>query len=155
MLAVETMGDIRKPTALKVLHGTEKPERHNDREPKPADAPLVKPAGISDAAAVVWDRVLEDYGHTGVLTRIDTEILRAYCDACARYDAAARGLDGSALLIRSARGDLVKNPLHQIARDSAHLMLRLARELGFTPSARASLETPIEGDELDAWASKG
>lgn len=148
-------GAPRKPTALKVLHGTEKPERHNKREPIPkADLPA-RPASMTDEAGAIWDRIIQDYGHTGILTAIDGETLRAYVDACARYEEAAVGLSKTGPLVRTTRGDLVKNPLHQIARDNATLMLRLARELGFTPSARASLEVPEDGDELDAWARSG
>jgi P27 family predicted phage terminase small subunit len=148
-------GAPRKPTKLKVLQGTEKPERRNDREPKPAGNDPLPPENMSAGARVIWDRIIRDYGATGILTGVDTETFRAYCDACVRYEQAAVLLDKAAPLIRSARGDFVKNPLHQIARDNAFTMLRLARELGFTPSARASLEVPEGGDELDAWARSG
>ena len=144
-----------KPTALKVLHGTQKASRVNHREPLPTPGAVVRPENMSPAAAALWDRIQEGYGHTGILTPIDSEILRAYCDACARYEVAAEGLDRSSTVLKTNRGDLVKNPLHQIARDNAMLMLRLGRELGFTPSARAALQTPDEGDELDAWLRSG
>ena len=149
-------GRPRKPTKLKILSNTLEPSREHGRvEPEPVDVPIERPASMSDEAGALWDRIMNDYSHTGVLTRIDTEALRAYCDFATRYEQAAIGLDKSSPLVRTTRGDLVKNPLHQIARDNAMVMLRLARELGFTPSARASLETPETGDELDAWQRSG
>ena len=50
------------------------------------------------------------------------------------------------------RGDLIKNPLHQIVRDDADLIRAFARELGFTPSARSALTAVQEADEDDPLA---
>ena len=36
-------------------------------------------------------------------------------------------------------GNLVKNPLHQVARDNADEVRQLARELGLSPSTRVGL----------------
>jgi P27 family predicted phage terminase small subunit len=101
----------------------------------------------------VWRRIIRDYGHTGVLTAADADILRSYCDAVARYEKASRILDESSPLIKGRHGDLVKNPLHQIVRDNAVLVRSLARELGLTPSSRTGLtgnEAPT-GDPLEAF----
>lgn len=98
---------------------------------------------------------MRDYGQTGMITSLDVETLRAYCDASARYEQASELLDKSTPTVLSDRGATIANPLHRIVRDNATMMLRLARELGFTPSARASLSTPGGGDELDQWARDG
>jgi phage terminase small subunit len=45
------------------------------------------------------------------------------------------------------RGHLTKNPIHQVVRDDSDLVLRLARELGLSPAARASLQL-MPGAEL-------
>jgi P27 family predicted phage terminase small subunit len=98
--------------------------------------------------------VSSELGPTGVLTRLDRDVLRAYAEAVARYEAAAVMLAGSGPLIRGARhGELIKNPLHQIVRDNAMLLLAFARELGATPSARSGLRAPTEepGAKLAAF----
>ena len=65
----------------------------------------------------------------------------------------AKMLEQSGPLVRGARrGDLIKNPLHQIVRDDADLIRAFARELGFTPSARSALTAVQEADEDDAMA---
>jgi P27 family predicted phage terminase small subunit len=148
------MARPRKPTQLKVLAGTDKPSRANDREPIPAPHVMIRPKRITYRARRIWDRIMRDYGATGILTSVDTETFRAYCDACARYELYSELLDKATPTVHTQRGE-VKNPLHQIVRDNATLMLRLARELGFTPSARASLKTPDGGDELDQWTRDG
>jgi P27 family predicted phage terminase small subunit len=100
---------------------------------------------------------MRDYAQTGVLTGVDTDALRIYCEAVVRYEYAAVRLEQSGPLVRSAErrsGELVKNPLHQIVRDNADLVRAFARELGFTPSARSAL-TAVKGsdepDALDRW----
>lgn len=143
------------PTKLKVLHGERRASRLNRAEPQPRPNRPVRPVSLSKPAATVWRRVMRDFGDTGVLTAVDADALRAYCEAVARYEHAARMLEESGPLVRGARrGELVKNPLHQIVRDNADLMRQFARELGLTPSARTGLRvpgTPDEGDPLSRW----
>lgn len=150
-------GPAPTPTKLRVLRGN-----HSRRPIPDAPEPLaglpVIPDGMSDDAKSIWDRVIRDYGHTGVLTGVDGDALRVYCEAVVRYEHAAQLLEKSGPLVRGARsGDLVKNPLHQIVRDNADLIRAYARELGFTPSARSALgdaKKPTEGDALDRWIAQ-
>jgi len=142
------------PTELKVLHGERRPSRLNRNAPKARNVPLM-PAGMSAPAQAIWKGIIRDYSHTGVLTSVDTHALRVFCEAVVRYEHAAAMLEKSGPLVRGARrGDLIKNPLHQIVRDEADLIRAFARELGFTPSARSALtamQEPEEGDALDRW----
>lgn len=144
------------PTALKLLRGERRSARLNRHEPKPLPNQPVMADGMSKDSQAIWDRIMRDYAQTGVLTAVDTDILRAYCEAVVRYEHAAALLEQSGPLVRGARqGELVKNPLHQIVRDNADLMRAMARELGFTPSARSALigiKVP-DVDPLDAWAA--
>jgi P27 family predicted phage terminase small subunit len=133
------MGRVRTPTSLRVLHGEERPSRINPREPRPGGVPRM-PTHMGVASRAIWRRIIRDYGPTGVLTAADSDILRLFCDAVARHDQASRLLEASGPLVRRRGGtELVKNPLHQVVRDNATLVRSLARELGLTPSSRASL----------------
>jgi P27 family predicted phage terminase small subunit len=108
---------------------------------------------MSDASRAVWDRVIRDFGATGVLTGVDTDALRIYCEAVVRYVNAAVRLEKSGPLIKGARlGEPVKNPLHQIVRDNADLVRAFARELGFTPAARSGLTNVARKPEADPLA---
>jgi P27 family predicted phage terminase small subunit len=105
------------------------------------------PLDMSPTAKTIWRRVLREMGETGVIRAVDADVLRAYCEAVSRYSYAATTLEQAGPLITARgtgarRGELVKNPLHQIVRDDALLVRAFARELGLTPSARAGLETP-------------
>ena len=140
------------PTELKLLHGERRPSRLNRNAPKAKNVPVM-PAGMSNMAQAIWDRIIRDYGHTGVLTSVDSHALRVFCEAVVRYEHAAAMLEKSGPLTRGARrAELVKNPLHQIVRDDADLIRAFARELGFTPSARSALTAVKEADEDDAMA---
>jgi P27 family predicted phage terminase small subunit len=142
------------PTKLKVLRGNPGRRPITD-SPEPAPGLPVPREGMSDDALTVWARMLADFGATGVLTGVDADVLRVYCEAVVRYEQAARLLESSGPLVKGARsGELVKNPLHQVVRDNADLVRMYARELGFTPSARSALseiKPKADEDPISAW----
>jgi P27 family predicted phage terminase small subunit len=120
-----------------MLRGETRPSRLNLREPMPSpDVPKI-PTDMDAEAKAVWRRVLRDMRHTGVIAA-DADVLRCYCEAVSRYAAAARLYAQTGPLTRRD-GNLVKNPLHQVARDNADEVRQFARELGLSPSARVGL----------------
>lgn len=144
-------GRPRTPTKLKVLRGDKHKAAHRT-PPSPRATLPVMPAEMHPTAKAVWRRIMRDFSATGILTRVDLGMLRAYCEAEARYNEAAVMLANAGPLTRDRhRGGLVKNPLHQITRDNAVLMRLFARELGFSPSAREGLTIP-EGERSDPFA---
>jgi len=146
-------GPAPMPTELKLLHGERRSSRLNRNAPKVKNTPVM-PAGMSDAAQAIWNRVMRDYSASGILTSVDTDALRVYCESVVRYEHAAAMLEKSGPLVRGARrGDLIKNPLHQIVRDDADLIRAFAREFGFTPSARSALTAVQEPEQDDATAA--
>jgi P27 family predicted phage terminase small subunit len=151
MLVMGARGPRPIPVKLKVLRGETRPSRLNRAEPRPQPHRPKMPADLTQAAASVWRKVMREMGATGVITAADAEVLRAYCEACARYQFAARMLEQSGPLVRGQKGELVKNPLHQIVRDNAALLRSLARELGLTPATRAGM-SGHQAEERDPFA---
>ena len=145
------MGRPATPTKLKLLRGETRPSRLNRSEPTPRSTRPRMPLDMSPAAIAVWRRVLREMGATGVITSADGDVLRTYCESVARYGYAAKLLETSGPLVRGQKGELVKNPLHQVVRDNAVLVRSLARELGLTPAARANLHGNPE-PERDPFA---
>ncbi|HVM29519.1 MAG TPA: phage terminase small subunit P27 family [Candidatus Limnocylindrales bacterium] len=136
-------GPTPTPTRVKRQRGETRPSRLNRHEPiPPADLPKM-PADMDPDAKVVWRRVVRDMRHTGVIRAADADVLRCYCEAVSRYAQAVKLYAGSGPILRD-RGHLVKSPLHQLVRDNADLIQRLARELGLSPSARAGLRIEPE-----------
>lgn len=145
------------PTAVKLRRGERRPSRVNYDEPKPAGGLPERPADLAPGAIAAWDLLVGELGPTGVLSAVDGLVVRVLAEAAARYEAAATALAASGPLIRGARaGELIKNPLHQIVRDNATLVVTVARELGATPSARAGLRAPAAppGAKLAAFLAR-
>lgn len=145
------MGRPATPTKLKLLRGETRPSRLNKAEPKPRSQRPRMPLDMAPAANTVWRRVMRDMAATGVITSADADVLRTYCESVVRYQYAARMLEQSGPLVRGQRGELVKNPLHQVVRDNAVLLRAFARELGLTPSARTGLHGNQQ-EERDPFA---
>lgn len=147
-----TRGPAPKPTRLKLLSGETRPSVINYAEPIPAGGALTAPSDLRAEARLVWDRVVEALGHTGVLTSADRDLLRLYSEAFVRYQEAEGMLAKTGPLLKGRGGEFVKNPLHQIVRDNADQVKKYARELGLTPAARVGLRGEIDGQANSATA---
>src|SRR3954452_14152125 len=132
--------------AAKLARGETRPSRLNGLEPLPRSSRPSMPPGMDPVAQAAWRHVWKEFGDSGVLTGADTHLLRLYCEAYSRYvEAAELYAKGSPLL--SKHGTIVKNPLHQVVRESADQVRLFARELGLSPAARANLQIrPSAGD---------
>lgn len=153
-------GPSKLPTQIKLLRGETRPERLNRNAPKPQGSEPLMPAGMSRPAQRVWRRQTRAMALTGVLTVVDSDALRAYCDAVARYEQAEKQYRELGPLVPGARaGEMVKNPLHQVVRDNAALIRLFARELGFVPGAREGLHVgePVAKpkDDFASWENSG
>jgi P27 family predicted phage terminase small subunit len=147
-----TRGPQPKPTRLKLLSGETRPSVINYAEPIPGGGPLTAPDDLRPDARLVWERVVDALGATGVLTAADRDILRLYCEAYARYVEAEQMLAKTGPLLKGRDGNFVKNPLHQIVRDNADAVKKYAREIGLTPAARVGLRGEIDGQANSATA---
>lgn len=138
------------PTPLKLLKG-EKKSRINQNEPKPTSpkAPPV-PAWLSDEAKVVWRSIAADMHRKGVLTEWDREAFAVFCESVIHHRKACELVDGSAILVKGAQGNLVKNPALQIIRDTSQTIRAFAQEFGLTPSARSGIELPATAEFEEA-----
>ena len=143
-------GPKTKPTALKVIEGNKGHRPLNENEPAPAaDMPPV-PDHLDDEARAEWDRVAPELYAIGVLTVVDGAALGAYCTAFSVWAKAERRIQAQArnddsilaegLIQKTKSGNLIQNPLLGIANVARRDMVRLAAELGLTPSSRANLE---------------
>jgi P27 family predicted phage terminase small subunit len=154
-VTTEKGGRRRTPTALKLLKGETRESRLNRSAPKPTGSRPAMPRGMSQRSRAVWRRQTRAMAKTGVLTVVDSDALRAYCDAVARYEEAEAKYHELGPLVEGARsGELVKNPLHQVVRDNAMLMARLATLLAFVPSAREGItvdQPDAPADSLSTW----
>jgi phage terminase small subunit len=145
-----TTGRKPKPTALHKLHNTLNPTRHRDRksEPVPEGELGAAPPGMTAAEQRVWRQTIRAMPK-GVLFKIDTQLLRAWCETVVRRAEIARILDQERGLLgwEEAAG-------HRALDRATLQLIRLAAELGFTPASRPRLrvEAPRDPDPSSPWA---
>ena len=134
-----------KPSALKLLHGTWRPDRANPAEPVPASIGADPPPWLPTRgpARGAWDRLSAELAAMRVLTPADAEALALGCMALAEYLAARRRPS-----VSWRRADAAWK------RYAATL-----REFGLTPSSRTRVAAvpsgPSEAEAaLAAWEAK-
>jgi P27 family predicted phage terminase small subunit len=133
-------GPKPKPTHLKVLVGNPGKRRLPSDEPKPAPSRPRAPDGMSERAARVWRYIVPRLDELGLLTQVDRYMLRALCDAVAKYEAATEALDASGLLVKGRRsGEPVRNPLASIQHQAFGELVQVAAMFGLDPADRVRL----------------
>lgn len=153
------MGRPRKPTQLKVLHGTTRKDRSNPAEPKPPEAPKHEkpPAWLSPRAKPWWNRIRPLLVRMQVLSGADTVALGLLCDALAEYMTARNVIlkHGTTYETRMTDGSVLhrRRPEWEVAKDAWRRAKLMATEFGLTPAARAKVSASDVGpaDPLEAW----
>ena len=98
------MSRPRKPTALKLVTGTNRADRSNPGEPEPRLLDdLAPPAHLMERSAAVWRQVAPMLRRIQVLTEADVLSLELLCDAVADYRL-AREQCGDQFVVESGRG---------------------------------------------------
>ena len=148
-----------KPTPaglLKIRGSWRGKSRPAEPAPVPADAPAV-PMWLSHAAKAVWAELVPDMP-PDVLARADANALARYCDATARWRAAAADLDqhGETFTVTSRNGTYIR-PRPQVAmyHKLGAALVKLEQEFGLTPSSRGRVTPPDGGDGPPGGGGKG
>ncbi len=142
-------GPAERPTVLKLLHGETHKDRINTDEPAPRPTLPELPDDVSDEVRAVWDRTLAELEGMGLAFAADGPALRCYCEAVVIHGRASSLLAAGDVLVEGARGNLVRNPVLQIQRDSATTIRAFAQEFGLTPSARSGIRGGKANDDED------
>lgn len=140
----------RKPTVLKLLHGSRK-TTINEHEPRFTGLPVC-PSWLHPLAKAEWKRVLAEFADTGLITMVDTSALAAYCQAYARWRQAEEQVQRDGQIVRepivTRSGNLTgkfrrrKHPAVTIARDERMAMIAAGRLFGFDPTSRTRVPIP-------------
>ena len=126
-----------KPTAMKILQGTARPDRMNPDEPTPELGAVPPPWLPSEGPArAAWDRLAPGLVRAGILTKIDGEALGLACLALEEFLAAREDAAGW------RRADAAWKRYAVILR-----------EFGLTPSSRTRVHAvpPPAPDPLAEW----
>jgi len=147
-----------KPTQLKLLENNPGRRPLNAREPT-APAIAVKDAPpaevLRDPLAVAeYRRVLRQL-QRGHVTTVDRATLGAYALKYAQWTRLEAEAARQGFIVTTPNGYPIQNPAIAMANKACMLMLRLAVELGITPSSRSRihvLEDAAAGAPIDPFA---
>jgi len=140
-----------KPTALKVLHGSDRPCRVNKDEPKPKADKIRMPHGLTTEAKRHWPAFAKMLTEAGVLTNMDVTALAMMCEVYARWLHANDQLQNFGIVVKSPGGFPIQSPFLMVAHKSFEQLQKLLVEFGMTPSSRTRVTTaqPEDNNKSD------
>lgn len=138
----------KQPAQLRLLRGAQ-PSKVNQNEPIPRDTKMTPPDSLTDDQRDIFEWVVRELEFMKIAATPDRDQLAAYAVAVDQHRKSTALLARSSLLVKGAKGNLVRNPLLVVQRDAAMQLLRFAQEFGLTPSARARIDTERLTDDND------
>lgn len=143
-----------KPTSMKVIQGTFRPDRAKD-EPEYQKGLPPCPDHLSDKARSAWNHIGPMLEKAGLLTHGDGFALEGLCEAYADLRdarAAIRARGGLTYVTESAGGEMVR-PFPEITMisDADKRYRAWLGEFGLTPSSRARVGVPGAGKSKTGW----
>jgi P27 family predicted phage terminase small subunit len=133
-------GRTPKPTRLKILQGTFRPDRaQSDEMSVPIGTPSA-PDVLNKTALAEWERLVPILSASRVLTEADRGTLASYCMAWARWVEAEKILTSKGMTTTSPKGYEMQRPEVSIASNAQKAMERLASHLGLSPAARTRVK---------------
>ena len=93
---------------------------------------------------------MAELAELGLLTRLDRGVLAAYCQAHALWVEAVSSIGRYGTMVKSPNGFPMQSPYVAVANKQVEIMVRIASELGMTPSARTRIRVgePNAGGSL-------
>ena len=133
------MGNPRKPTALKTLQGTTRPDRTPKNEPKPGGH-AEPPDFLTAEALTEWERLAPELEAIGLLTVADQSVFAVYCQAWADYKKLTVQLNEMASWTWSSeKGYRQVVPEISMRKETWTRIKEAGSKLGLDPSSRSGL----------------
>jgi P27 family predicted phage terminase small subunit len=137
-------GPHPRPTALEEKLGNPGKKKKNRAEPKPEPISTTAPPDFLDAVAQKeWKRIAPLLKDLGLLTKVDTVALAAYCQAFSDFVSASKVL-AKGTMFTTPNGYVQPRPEVGIKRTAASQILRFCQEFGMTPSSRARMVVDVK-----------
>lgn len=146
---MSSRGPKPKPTQLKVLAGTLRPDRVNKHEPKPKSAVPRCPSHLSDEAKREWRRVAPELASLGLLARLDRAALANYCQAWGRWIEAEEALRKFGVMVKSPNGFPMQSPYLAVVNRAMEQIRAMLAEFGMSPSSRTRVHAQPGGAEAE------
>lgn len=132
-----------KPSALKRLEGNPGKRPISDREPKAWGVPRC-PQWLSPRARKVWRQTMPDLIRMRIAARLDTLAHARYCQEIVLWHEARELVERLGVVITTTNGNLVQNPALGIMHTADRNCRSHEAAFGMNPSARSTIQVPVE-----------
>ena len=114
------------------------------------------PKNLKVPGRVEWARVVDLCADMGTLNNLDYAALYTYCEAYQEFDELVSQVAETGPVTITDKGNYVQHPLLSVKNSAADRVLKIAKEFGFTPAARAKLGigTQEEIDDFNAFVKR-
>lgn len=146
-------GPKPKPSALKVIQGTFRPDRAPANEPKPEVVAPEAPKLLTKDARAEWDRLVPQLLELGLLSAIDRDQLAGYCAALAVWAQAERDIKKHGAIIKTPFG-LKNNPAVMNRFKAWEHIRRFGALFGLSPADRTRVNAEKNQKEPKAGREK-
>ena len=140
-----------KPTDMKVLQGTFRKDRSDEREPKPAGRLRDAPDHLTAEQKEIWNDAIQN-APSGLLKPLDWSVFEVWVVASHTHRVAAEKVQTMGQIVKSPSGYPIVNPFLSSMNKQAAIMIKAASELGFSPTARSRIVIAEEVIQDDPWA---
>ena len=145
-----------KPTALKILEGTQRGKPKREPAAPKGVPPVPERLKVDPIAMAKWTELADILTGMGVLTTGDGEALATLCEVHSAEQSCLLQLRAGGAVMHTDLGGVKPNPAGPLYRSLVAMKASLLSEFGLTPSSRTKLATPIEApqDDLEAFFTK-
>jgi len=142
-----------KPTALKILEGTQKGPAKREPSLPAGVPPMPERLKVDQIAVDKWQELAGILTSMGVLTLGDGEALATLCEVHSAEQACLLQLRAGGAVMHTDLGGVKPNPAGPLYRSLVSQKASLLSEFGLTPSSRTKLATKaeVQKDELEAF----
>jgi len=132
------------------VHRLKTGQYRDDTTPKPQPLRPEPPKGMSTEARREWRRLVAVLEPTGLLSKLDRDVLNRYCENLVLRAQLLKTLQSEGLTVAGYRGSVVKHPAWQVFRDINSMLGKDGDRLGLSPAARVRMPMAVEDDGEDS-----
>lgn len=142
-----------KPTALKLLDGTQRGPAKQEPSLPAGVPPMPERLKVDQIAVDKWQELAGILTSMGVLTLGDGEALATLCEVHSAEQACLLQLRAGGAVMHTDLGGVKPNPAGPLYRSLVSQKAALLSEFGLTPSSRTKLATKaeVQKDELEEF----
>lgn len=142
-----------KPTAIRILEGTQRGPAKREPSMPPGVPPMPERLKVDAVAVEKWQELAGILTKMGVLTTGDGEALATLCEVHSAEQSCLLQLRAGGAVMHTDLGGVKPNPAGPMYRSLVAMKASLLSEFGLTPSSRTKLATQVEvkKDELEEF----